>query len=138
MKLTSALDYGIRALIYLAKQPADKVCFISEISSGMNIPEKYLAKILQCLSRGGMVKSYRGVKGGFSLAKPPEELTIKDAFECLEGPMALHRCLEEPNACDMQEGCSVRPVWQNAQESLLEIFGNADLKKLAQTDARAH
>jgi len=131
MKLTSALDYGIRALIYLARQPADKVCFISEISAGMSIPEKYLAKILQNLSKGGIVKSYRGVKGGFSLARPPEELTIKDAFECIEGPMALHKCIDEPGSCDRNEVCNVRPVWMNAQERILEVFENADLKSLA-------
>jgi Rrf2 family protein len=131
MKLTSALDYGIRALIYLARQPGGKVCFISEISSAMNIPEKYLAKILQSLSKGGMVKSYRGVKGGFSLAKPPEELSIKDAFECLEGPITLRRCIDEPGICDMNESCNVRPVWQDAQDRMLEVFEKADLKSLA-------
>jgi len=132
------LDYGIRALIYLAQQPADKVCFISEISAGMNIPEKYLAKILQCLSKGGLVKSYRGVKGGFSLAKPPEELTIKDAFECLEGPMSLHKCVSDPGSCELNEDCNVRPIWVRAQERLLEVFESADLKTLARADSGAN
>ena len=73
MKLTRAAEYGILALLYLASQPMEKVCFIGEISAARGVPDKYLAKILQTLARGGILKSHRGAKGGFSLARLPEE-----------------------------------------------------------------
>jgi Rrf2 family transcriptional regulator, iron-sulfur cluster assembly transcription factor len=131
MRLTRASEYGIRALLYLAQQPAGKVCFISEISLGQDVPEKFLAKILQTLTKGGIVKSHRGVKGGFSLARPAEDVTLKDIVECLEGPVALNKCLIGPDACDRSSTCPVHPIWQEAQRKLLEVLAGASLKSLA-------
>jgi len=135
MKLTSAAEYGIRALLYLALQPPDKVCLISEISKVQEIPEKFLAKILQNLSKGGLVKSYRGVKGGFSLARPPEQVTLKDAVECLEGPMALNRCLISEHSCDRSPRCPVHLVWKEAQEKFMGVLASSDLRTLADNAA---
>jgi Rrf2 family iron-sulfur cluster assembly transcriptional regulator len=133
MRLTRAAEYGIRALLYLAQQPSGKVCFISEISLGQDVPENFLAKILQTLSKGGIVKSHRGVKGGFSLARPAGDVTLKDVVECLEGPVYLNKCLIGPDACDRCQACPVHPVWKEAQERLLEVLGGATLKSLADT-----
>lgn len=130
MKITVAVDYGIRALIYLAKQEPGKVCLISEISRDQDIPEKFLAKIMQSLSKGNIVKSYRGVKGGFSLAKPAEDVTLKDAFECLEGPFSINKCVLEPGKCDVSQSCSVRPVWVRVQEQMLGTLGNTSLRSI--------
>lgn len=133
MKITTAVDYGIRALVYLARQRPEKVCLVSEISRSQDIPEKYLAKIMQSLARGGLVKSLRGVKGGFMLARPAGELTLKDAVECLQGPLSLNRCLNEPGVCDLSGTCVVRPVWLNAQEKMLEVLESADLKSVVES-----
>src|SRR5512140_2814335 len=109
MKLTMATEYGIRALVHLARVP-DKVCLLSEISDAQGIPEKFLSKIMQTLTRGGLVKSYRGIKGGFSLARGPAGITLMDVVECLEGPIALNKCLQSPGACERTPGCSVQRV----------------------------
>jgi len=136
MKITTAVDYGIRALVYLARQEPEKVCLVSEISKSQDIPEKYLAKIMQSLSRGGLVKSLRGVKGGFMLARPAEELTIKDAVECLQGPLSLNRCVIDPGSCNMSGTCATRPVWQSAQEKMLEVLGSTDLRSVVAGETR--
>lgn len=131
MRLTRAAEYGIRALLHLALQPPDKICFISEISLGQDVPEKFLAKILQTLSRGGLVKSHRGVKGGFSLARPALEVTLKDIIECLEGPFCMNTCLIGSDACDRSPRCPVHPVWKEAQERFLDVLGGTSIKSLA-------
>ena len=135
MRLTSAAEYGIRALLYLALQPPDKVCLISEISRVQSIPEKFLAKILQSLSKGGLVKSYRGVKGGFSLARLPEEVTLRDAVECLEGPLAMNKCLLGENSCERSVKCPAHLVWKDAQERFIEVLEKANLKTLSENAA---
>ncbi len=134
MKITTAVDYGIRALVYLARQRPEKVCLVSEISKSQDIPEKYLAKIMQSLAKGGLVKSLRGVKGGFLLAKPAAELTFRDAVECLQGPLSLNRCLNEPESCDSSGTCVIRPVWLDAQNKMLEVLESTDLKSLVESD----
>jgi len=132
MKITTAADYGIRALVYLASQDRGKVCLVSEISRAQEIPEKYLAKIMQSLAKAGLVKSLRGVKGGFVLARDPAEMTIRDAVESIQGPVSLHKCIDEPESCGLSGNCGVRPVWLAAQEKMLEALSGADLKSVAE------
>lgn len=132
MKITAAVDYGIRALIYLAKQDAGRVCLISEISREQDIPEKFLAKIMQSLSRGALVKSYRGVKGGFTLARAPEDVTLRDAVECIDGPVSIMGCVISPDKCAYSEGCNVLPVWKDAQEQMLKVLEKADLRSISE------
>jgi len=132
MKITTAVDYGIRALVYLARQRPEKVCLVSEISRSQDIPEKYLAKIMQSLAKGGLVKSLRGVKGGFLLAKPAAELTFREAVECLQGPISINRCLNEPGVCDSSGTCVIRQIWMDAQQKMLEVLDSTDLKTLVE------
>jgi Rrf2 family protein len=132
MKITVAVDYGIRALQYLARQKPGKVCLISEISREQDIPVKFLAKIMQSLSKGNLVKSYRGVKGGFTLSRPPEEVTLRDAVECLEGPVSIIGCLSQPGKCVRSATCLVRPAWQDAQDQMLNALEKTDLKSISE------
>lgn len=136
MRLTRAADYGIRALVYLATQPPDKVCLISDISARQDIPEKFLAKIMQILSKGGIVRSYRGVKGGFSLARSPKDINLRQIIECIEDRIALNTCLIGDRSCDRTPDCPVHPIWREAQARLLEVLESADLQSIADKDAR--
>jgi Rrf2 family protein len=133
MKITTAADYGIRALVYLAGQDRERVCLVSEISRAQDIPEKYLAKIMQSLAKSGLVKSLRGVKGGFVLARNPEDMSIRDALESIQGPVSLHKCIDEPETCGYSDNCGVRPVWLAAQEKMLEALSSASLKSVVET-----
>ena len=84
MQITREGDYGIRSVLYLARQPFSKVSFVNEISEEYKIPRSFLAKILQKLVKAKIVRSYRGVKGGFSLAKPAREITALDVLAAIE------------------------------------------------------
>ena len=80
MRLTRGVDYGARGAIYLAMQPPGTIALISEIARQESVPESYLAKIFQNLSREGIVQSHRGARGGFSLARPPAEITLGEGL----------------------------------------------------------
>ena len=130
MELTKAGDYGFLGIMYLARQPEKKVVRLSEISENEDIPEKFLAKIFQSYTRSGLVKSHRGARGGFSMAKPSDKITVKDILESVQGPIYLTRCLNEAEFCERKDSCSLRKIWNKAQdhlENLLEKKTLADL-----------
>jgi len=131
MQITRTGEYGLRGLIFLAKQPPEKITLINEISKDQNIPEPFLAKIFQRLSKAGLLRSVRGANGGFSLGKPAHEITMREIIETLEGPIALNRCLLREGECEEERVCPLYPVWEELQESFLEILGKTTMEDLA-------
>jgi Rrf2 family iron-sulfur cluster assembly transcriptional regulator len=127
MRLTRGSDYAIRGMIYLARQPQGQVCLVSQVAEVQCLPESYLAKIFQDLSRSGLVVSHRGAKGGFVLARDPKEITLRQVIEAVEGPIALSPCLDERIGCERSEVCEVHSVLAEAQSRLLEVLDGATL-----------
>jgi Rrf2 family protein len=130
-QLTRAGEYAIRAVIFLAMRPPDQVTGIREIAEYQNIPPSFLAKILQALQRRGIVRSHRGVRGGFTLARPAEEITLLEIIEIMEGPIFLNKCLIRMGECPKDETCSVHEVWGEAQARLLDLLGKCHFARLA-------
>jgi Rrf2 family iron-sulfur cluster assembly transcriptional regulator len=116
MVLTKAGDYGVFGVIYLARQPKGKVVSLSEVSKAEDIPEKFLAKIFQHLSRSGLIRSHRGAKGGFSLARPASEISVKELLEAIQGPICFSKCLSRLDECERQDVCKLRDVLRKAQD----------------------
>jgi Rrf2 family iron-sulfur cluster assembly transcriptional regulator len=131
VRLTKGADYGARGTIHLAKRPAGAVVLISEIAAAEGLPESYLAKIFQDLAKEGIVRSHRGARGGFSLARPPDEITLREVVEAIDGPIAINRCLAPWEGCDRAETCAMYPVMQEAQRLLLDAFASTTLFDLA-------
>jgi Rrf2 family protein len=122
MQFTKAEDYGLHGILYLAGQPPGKVTPLSEISESQKVPEKFLAKIFQNLSKSGLIKSHRGVKGGFSMNRNPEDLTVKEVLESIQGPYFIAKCLADETTCRKSNNCSVRTLLQKTQDRILEVF----------------
>ncbi len=131
MQLTRAGDYGYLGLLYLARQPKGKIVRLSEICESEGIPEKFLAKIFQNLTKTGLVKSYRGAKGGFTLGKPKERITVKEMLETLQGPMLLTQCLVDPEYCDKKKTCPLRKLWVKGQDYIIKMLKGKTLADLA-------
>ncbi len=131
MRLTRGGDYGIRGMLYLAMQPFETVTLLNEISNSQNIPESYLAKIFQALAKAGLVRSHRGFKGGYSLGRPSESITIKDVIEGVEGPIALNRCSVEESTCTEEIDCRIQDVWKDAQNAMIDVLEGTTLADLA-------
>ena len=131
MQLTRSGEYALRGLIFLAKQPPDRLALVSEISRVQEIPETYLAKIFQRLSKAVLLRSIRGLNGGFSLARPAEKITMREVIEALEGPIALNRRLLREGECKEEKGCPLHQVLGEAQERLLDILNRTTMEDLS-------
>jgi Rrf2 family iron-sulfur cluster assembly transcriptional regulator len=136
MQITRSEEYGLRGLLFLAQQPSERLVLVSEISRNQNIPETFLAKIFQRLSKAGLLRSSRGSKGGFSLGKPANEITMREVIEAIEGPIALSRCLRREGECEEEEVCPIHQVWEKAQERFLEILDRTTMEDLAKQIVR--
>jgi Rrf2 family protein len=131
MVLTRAGDYGIFGVLYLAKQPEGKIVSLAEVSRSEDIPEKFLAKIFQSLTRMGLIVSHRGARGGFSLARPADKISVKELMEAIQGPVCFSKCLNELENCDRKEICKLRTVLQKAQDHTVKLLGEKTLAELA-------
>ncbi len=131
MKLTRGADYGTLGILYLARQPRDRVVLISEIAKAQGVPESYLAKIFQDLAKAGLVRSHRGARGGFTLARSSQDITLRQIIEAIEGPLALNRCLDPREGCECSPECPVHSALAKAQQTLVSALDGVTLHSLA-------
>ena len=129
MQITRETDYAIRCVYYLAGKPGE-VTMVDEISREMHVPKSFLAKILQKLTRASLVRSYRGVKGGFSLARRPREINLLDVIEAIQGPVAMNKCAIDDSLCRFSATCSVHPVWIEVRKEVEQILKQKNFAKL--------
>lgn len=135
MQITKAGEYGVLGLLHLARQGPDRMVLIDEVSRQESIPKSFLAKIFQSLVKVGLVKSYRGAGGGFTLTRRPEEITVLEVIEAIEGPIALQRCLQEVPDCEHMEGCALCGLFERAQDRVKEVFSSTSLADLIKAEA---
>jgi len=131
MQITREGDYGIRSVLYLTRQPFNKISFVNEISEDYKIPRSFLAKILQKLVKAKIVRSYRGVKGGFSLARQARDISMLDVIEAIEGKVYLNSCLYDKKTCSFSKHCPVNPVWATIQERFTEMLRKMNFEDIA-------
>ena len=97
MQLTSTTDYAIRIVCYLAAQ--SQMISTSELSQELSVPYSYIPKITKKLKQAGIIKACEGIKGGYQIAKQPENISLRDVISCTEPTMAISRCLEKEGGC---------------------------------------
>jgi Rrf2 family iron-sulfur cluster assembly transcriptional regulator len=131
MQITRTEEYGLKGLLFMATHDPQRAALVSEISKGEKIPEAFLAKIFQRLSKAGLLRSTRGAKGGFLLRKPAHQITMREVIEALEGPIVLNRCLLRKGECEEERDCPLHSVWGEMQRSMLEILGRTTIADLA-------
>lgn len=131
MQLTRQADYAMRAVIYLAAFPQAR---IQDISRAQYIPREYLAKIIQKLAQADIVTTHRGVGGGIALARAPEEITLLDVFEAIDGPVALNRCFVRSDECPRESYCAVHEELEHIGKSLAGMFADVNFAQLAKNE----
>jgi len=136
LRLTSAADYAVRAMIHLACLPEGGVALRSEIAEAQGIPTSFMAKILRSLVRARLLRSSRGVNGGFTLAHEPAEINLLEVIEAIEGPLSLTNCSANPKDCGYSTDCPACSVWSRVQESMKDILRDANLEDLVSTPRR--
>ena len=135
MKITYKGDYALKALFQLALRYGDEdggVMSISEISGRGDMPEKFLEQILLILRKGNFVKSKRGVKGGFFLARPPKEITIGEVVRFIEGPIEPISCVEGERykGCKDLSSCIFRDVWKEVRNAISIVVDTITFEEL--------
>jgi Rrf2 family protein len=103
---------------------------LKEIAKKENISIKYLEQVIIPLRTAGIVKSMRGSKGGYSLAKPPSEIILNDLIEILDGPVNLIECLRDPNTCQKTPSCVTRDIWKEVSDAINKIFHSITLQDM--------
>lgn len=135
MNVGRRVDYAVRALSFLAGQPAGKIVSRADIEKSQDIPSFYLSKIMKDLVAGGLVQSHIGSKGGFSLAKVPTGISIKDVYETVERPLVLMDCLQRgADYCSYCSVCTQKSIWEEAQRVLAEFLGRISISDIADRD----
>ena len=120
MQITRQADYAIRAVLYIARLEENQRAATSQIAKEQKIPPSFLAKIISQLSIAGLLQTSRGARGGVTLARSPEEITLLDVVEAIDGPIALNECVHDHGACSFGDECPMRPIWCDAQEDLVK------------------
>ncbi len=131
MQLTRAADYALRVMIHMASAPNGTKVRLKELADGSEAPEKFLAKLLQQLTKTDLVASRRGPSGGFELSEKGRSATVMDVVEAIEGPVALNVCLSEAG-CERQQWCPAHSVWAQAQDAMSAVLRRHTIQQLAQ------
>ena len=130
MQLTSTTDYTIRIVCYLAAQ--SQMISTSELSQELSVPYSYIPKITKKLKQAGIIKACEGIKGGYQIAKQPENISLRDVISCTESTMAISRCLEKEGGCSKNyiACCKVHQILldlQNIYNNRLESVKISDI-----------
>jgi Rrf2 family protein len=139
VRITTWAEYGLICALHLAKRTGQGPITGREIAAGERLPGDYVEQILLRLRRAGLVNSVRGARGGYSLAKAPEDISVRDVIaaselttfdlHCVSHPVGVERCAES-------QSCSIRPVWMLLQRKIDDVLESVHLADLL-VDERA-
>lgn len=130
MKLSTRSRYGLRAVLELAIEYGEKPLQIKTIADREDISNKYLEQLMSTLKSSGLVRSIRGPKGGYLLAKAPSEVKLSHVFLALEGPLAMAECIEHPEFCVRCSDCVTRQVWAEIHDAMMGVLESQTLQDL--------
>jgi Rrf2 family protein len=136
MQITRQADYAMRAVLYLAKHGPDHRAATSQIAHEQHIPPSFLAKIVSQLSVAGLLQTSRGARGGVSLARSPEEITLLEVIEAIDGPIYLNECVIDRSVCTFGEECPLRPVFCDARAEMVNLLENTTFGKVIKSNGR--
>jgi Rrf2 family cysteine metabolism transcriptional repressor len=134
MRLSKRGEYGLRALQDLAVHHGGDPVRSADLAGRNNIPRKFLEQIMLTLKHGRVVRSRKGPRGGYYLARPPEQISLAEVVRILDGPLAPIRCVSEiayePCGCPDMEACGLRRVMKHVRDTVAEIMENTTLSDL--------
>lgn len=130
MRISTRSRYGLRFMVELAANYDNGVMYKKDIAKSQGISEKYLSQILVTLKAAGLVVGFRGVNGGYILAKSPDEITLKDIVAVLEGDLALVDCVNGSAKCPRESICVTQEVWAMVGEAVSDALTSMTLSEL--------
>ena len=131
MKLSTKGRYGVKAMVDLAINYGEAPVSIKTISKRQNISEYYLEQLFSSLRKAKLIKSIRGAQGGYILNRQPEDITVSDIIEVLEGPIEISDCLDGVT-CNNVDCCATRLLWKKIKTSIDEVTNSVTLKDIVE------
>jgi Rrf2 family transcriptional regulator, cysteine metabolism repressor len=132
MKLSTKARYGLRAILDLAMHTGNRPVLVQSIADRQRLSKKYLENLLTTMKSAGLVQSVRGAKGGYLLAKEPEEITLEDIVTALEGQLEFTDCVREHRVCANVEMCPTHRVWAEMSDVVKKFLRERTLSELIQ------
>ncbi|MBN2657234.1 MAG: Rrf2 family transcriptional regulator [Spirochaetales bacterium] len=132
MKLSTRSRYAARAIIEIAKQTGDKPITRKSICESQEISSSYLENILIILKNQGIIKTIRGPRGGYALARDPHDISMFEIVSAFEGSISAVHCVDDPTNCPRYKNCPTKVVWEalmKSQRDVLKSFTIEDLMK---------
>lgn len=128
LRMSRITDYGLVLLTHLAADESQRLHNARELSTATHLPQPVVSKILKVLAREGFLTSHRGIKGGYSLAKPAELTSVVAVIDALEGPIALTECAS--GSCEREANCATRAPWQRINKVVRKALEDVRLSDL--------
>jgi len=130
MKLSTKGRYGTRALLDIALHGEEGPVLLKDISKRQQISLPYLEHLITPLIEGGIIRSTRGIGGGVSLVKSPEQIRLSEVIGLLEGSLAPVKCIADPTACNRSEFCATRDIWSELKTAMDGVLESITLQNL--------
>jgi len=130
MKLSTRSRYGARMMTDLADHYGGNPVFLKDVAKREDISEKYLSLIVMPLRSAGLIQSIRGAHGGYRLTRKPEEITVRDIWQALEGEICLVDCVQDTKRCSRISTCPTRDIWGILGEKISETLRSVTLADL--------
>lgn len=139
MKISTRGEYGVRAMVALARNYGAGPMTLTAVATASSVPPTYLEQLIAPLRRAGLVESKRGAQGGYQLARPPALIRVGEVYRVMEGPVAPMDCVSEDPAdqtCPLIDGCETRPVWLKVRDSIIDALDSTTLADLVDPNKR--
>ena len=135
LKLTKKADYGLIAMRHLAGHEGG-ACSAKDLAGMYGMPQEALAKILQRLTKAGLLLSQYGTNGGYTLARDPRRISALEVIQAIEGPLFITSCSSAPTDCDQSDRCTVREPLRKVSRSIEEVLGRLTLWEMSEAEPK--
>ncbi|MBM3237603.1 Rrf2 family transcriptional regulator [Candidatus Poribacteria bacterium] len=132
MKLSTKGRYGVRLMIDLALHYGEGPILLKDIARRQEVSEKYLWNLTMPLKIAGLINSTRGPQGGYTLAKQPSEINLKEIVRVLEGPLCIVECVDNPSLCKRSQTCIARDVWSDISDKISQTLESITLQDMVE------
>ncbi len=138
MRLSTKGEYASRAMLELSLNYPHRALHIREISEAQDIPPRFLEQILLLLKRTGYLRSKKGPKGGYFLAKPPSQITVAEVIRVMDGPLAPIDCVSVTahEFCPREDRCGLRGLWKEVRDAVASILERTTFHDLVAASTR--
>ena len=137
MRLLKSSEYAIRCLVYLAAQSSE-LCSVKRLSDELEIPYKFLGRLMTQLGSAGLVEAVRGKSGGYRIARPLDAIRVADIVDAVEGMESYDRCLLGFPRCDDDNPCAMHDVWKGHKEGILDMLHETTLTRMLESGEFKH